>query len=324
VVISSACVMLTQALHTALLPAASKLLFADRRPGVCAALLAIPPAVYSYIPVWEGMYCATGVILFCLYSARQVRRGGTSGLLLTGVAMGLLALLNPASVLVAGPWLVFLLWDAVPRGRARVCVLVAVGSVATLLPWTARNYSQFHAWFFVRDNLGIELYVSNNDAAQPTIYANKTNAILALHPTYSQAEAAAVRDLGEVRYNRLRLRTALDWIRSHRDRFIALTLVRMRLFWFPDPDVDAWHGWALSSITIASALALALLAVRRRPVAVFTAVVFAVFPLVYYVVQMDARYRTPILWLSLLLTGYLLVFCWDAVAALRRRVRSAA
>ena len=321
VVLASVCVMLVQALHTALLPAASHLLFADRRPGVWAALLALPPPVYSYIPVWEGMYCATGLVLFCLYAERQVRRGGATGLLLTGVAMGLLALLNPVAVLAAAPWLLFLLWTAVPHGRVRVCLLLAAGTAAALLPWTVRNYREFHTWFFVRDNLGIELFVSNNDAAQPTIYANKVSAILALHPTYSAAEAAAVRNLGEARYNQLRLHAALSWIRAHRDRFIALTLVRIRLFWFPDPGVDPWHAAAISAITGASLLGLALLALRRRPVAVFVAVVFAIFPLVYYIVQMDARYRAPILWLSLLLSGYLLVSCWDAAAAWRRSLR---
>jgi len=315
VLIVSGCAMLTHALHAALLPAASKLLFADRRPGICAALLSIPPPVYSFIPGGEAIYCATGLILFCLYSERLVRRGGAPGLLLTGLALGLLALLNPVSALVTGPWLLFLLWSAVPHGRARVCGFVAAGALVALLPWTIRNYSQFRTWFFVRDNLGIELYVSNNDAAQPTIDANKAQDLLALHPTFSQPEAAAVRDLGEVRYNRLRLRAALDWIRSHHDRFLALSLARMRFFWFPDPSADAWHAWAVSSITAAGAFGLALLAIRRKSVAVFAAVVFAVYPLLYYFIQMDARYRTPILWLSLLLSGYLLVAWCDAVAA---------
>ena len=317
-VIASACAALTQALHNALLPAVSKLFFNDRRPGLCAALLALPPPVYSYVPVWEGIYCAAGLILFCLYSERQVGRGGAPGLFLTGVAMGLLALLNPVSVLVAGPWLLFLLWKAAPRIRARVCLLAAAGALIALLPWTVRNYRQFHAWFFVRDNLGIELFVSNNDTARPTLDANLGHALLALHPTGSESEAAAVRDLGEFRYNQSRLRAALEWIRSHRDRFRALTLARIRLFWFPDPGDDAWHAWIVSIVTAASVLGLALLAIRRRAVAIFAAVVFAVFPLVYYVTQANARYRTPILWLSLLLAGYLAVGCWDAVVAWRR------
>jgi hypothetical protein len=317
VLIVSGCAMLAHALHAALMPAASNLLFADRRPGICAGLLAVPPPVYSFIPGGEAIYCAAGLVLFCLYSDRWLRRGGAPGSLLAGVAMGLLALLNPVSLLVAGPWLLYLLWRAVPRGRTRVCTLVAAGALVALLPWTIRNYHQFHAWFFVRDNLGIELYVSNNDAAQPTIDANKAQDLQALHPTFSPTEAAAVRDLGEVRYNQLRLRTALNWIGSHRTRFIALSLARMRFFWFPDPAADAWHAWAVSSITAASLLGLALLAIRRRPAAPFFAAVFAVYPLLYYFIQSDARYRTPILWLSLLLAGYLLMACWDAVAARR-------
>jgi len=312
VAVGSACVILAQAMHTALLPAASDMLFADRRPGVCAAMFAIPPGIYPYIPVWESMYCATGVLLFCLFAQRQVRRGSVWGLFLTGVAIGLLALLNPVTILVAVPWLGFLLWQAAPGGRTRACLLAAAGTLLALLPWTVRNHQQLHAWFFVRDNLGIELYVSNNDAAQPTIYANKTNAILSLHPSYSEREAVALRYLGEVRYNRLCLAVARGWIRSHSERFAALTLARFRLFWFPDPAIGVWQARAVSWITSASALGLILLALRRRPAAVFVAIVLALFPLVYYVVQMDARYRAPILWLSLLLAGYLVVAACDA------------
>jgi hypothetical protein len=72
-----------------------------------------------------------------------------------------------------------------------------------------------------------------------------------------------------------------------------------------------------------SVFGLALLAVRRRSLAVFATVVFAVYPLVYYLDNMDPRYRTPILWLSVLLAGYIVVACWDAAAAWWRRARSA-
>jgi hypothetical protein len=325
VAVASICAASVHAMQTVLLPGASKLLFADRRPGIFAALLVVSPVMCGYQPAWEGIYCASGLILFCLYSDRQVRHGGTLGLVLTGIAVGLLMLLNPVSIVLIVPWLLFLLRKAVRRARARVCLLAAAGALITLLPWTVRNYCVFHSLFFVRDNLGLELYDSNNDMARPTVYGNMPYGLSYLHPGGAEAapERAAIRDLGEFRYNQSRLHIALDWIRSHRGRFIALTLARIRFYWFPGPDSGVWHARAVSSITVASLFGLALLAARRRSLAVFATVVFAVYPLVYYLDNMDSRYRTPILWLSLLLAGYLVVACWDAAAAWWRRARSA-
>lgn len=324
VAVASICAASVHALQTVLLPGASKLLFADRRPGILAALLVVPPVMCGYQPAWEGIYCASGLILFCLYSDRQVRHDGTIGLVVMGIAVGLLMLLNPVSILLIAPWLLFLLRKAVWRARARVCLLAAAGALIALMPWTVRNYSVFHSVFFVRDNLGLELYDSNNDIARPSVYGNMPYGLSYFHPGSSQTENAAIRELGEFRYNQSRLHIAVDWIRSHRSGFVALTLARIRLYWLPGPDSGVWHARAVSSITVASLFGLALLAARRRSLAVFATVVFAIYPLVYYLDNMDPRYRTPILWLSLLLAGYLVVACWDALAVWWHRARSAA
>ena len=45
---------------------------------------------------------------------------------------------------------------------------------------------------------------------------------------------------------------------------------------------------------------------RRVPAAWFLLTVAAIYPLLYYVVVSDVRYRYPVLWLSLLCAGYLL------------------
>jgi len=45
---------------------------------------------------------------------------------------------------------------------------------------------------------------------------------------------------------------------------------------------------------------------RREASGVLLAAVFSVYPLVYYVMVSDIRYRIPILWLSCLTAGYFL------------------
>src|SRR5262245_21890870 len=53
------------------------------------------------------------------------------------------------------------------------------------------------------------------------------------HPTGNDSEAQKVLRLGEVEYNRQKLRQALKWISDNPSDFTSLTLSRMALFWFP-------------------------------------------------------------------------------------------
>ena len=45
---------------------------------------------------------------------------------------------------------------------------------------------------------------------------------------------------------------------------------------------------------------------RKVPVSIYIIAVAAAYPLLYYIVVSDVRYRYPLLWLSLLCAGYLL------------------
>jgi hypothetical protein len=63
------------------------------------------------------------------------------------------------------------------------------------------------------------------------------------------------------------------------------------------------------TVWVATGLAvpgLILLIYRKVPVSIYIIAVAAAYPLLYYVVVSDVRYRYPLLWLSLLCAGYLL------------------
>ena len=56
------------------------------------------------------------------------------------------------------------------------------------------------------------------------------------HPLQNADEAAKVRDMGEVAYNKQATAETKAWIQTHRERFIQLCLGRFRCFWlYPDP-----------------------------------------------------------------------------------------
>jgi hypothetical protein len=43
----------------------------------------------------------------------------------------------------------------------------------------------------------------------------------------------------------------------------------------------------------------------------FTGFVLLVYPMMYYIVVSDVRYRLPVLWLSLLPAATFVMSCWD-------------
>jgi hypothetical protein len=170
---------------------------------------------------------------------------------------------------------------------------------------------------FIRDNLGFELYDSNNDLASSAEIQNRQRGLLRtwqLH--FNPGEAAVMRNMGEVNYYNRRGAMALEWIRQHPGRFADLTAHRMVEFWFPagiGRDVEAYSVWF---VTLLSLPGLVLIGKRRDSTAWFIFCVLAAYPLLYYVVQSTHRYRIPIFWLTLLPAGY-----WIHEAVSHARVR---
>jgi hypothetical protein len=190
------------------------------------------------------------------------------------------------------------------------------------LPWTIRNYGQFGTVFFIRDNLGAELNMSNADCSDARDPINQANGChLVLQPNFSIREAQAIRDNGEGVYNRLRTSTALQWIAAHRARFPALILRRVREFWFPTAEGVPVYEYSRWVITILSIPGLALLIRERNHAAIFLGGSMTVYPILFYFIQASTRYRSPVLWISVLPAAYAV---WAASSRLAvRRLRPA-
>jgi len=298
------CTLLVQALHASLLPWVSRLLFGRIAPGVWGALLAVAVQVFPLMPTWDAMYTATGLILFCLFTAWLTERDGSAiaAGALAGLAAAALVLTNVAAAVVALCWTVYLAARMKPGPRAaRFAGLFALAMALGCAPWAIRNYRVFHQVVLVRDSLGMELYVSNNDCAGFSQDASMASGCHArTHPTRSLAEAELLARMGEVRYNQYRLAAATAWIRTHPRRFAGLAWRRMVAFWLPADSLP------ITAITCLSLAGFLLMAIRKIPALAFIAAVMALYPLIYYVVQYIPRYRYPILWLSLLGAGYAL------------------
>ena len=300
--------VLIHVLHALLLLPLSRLLLADFRPGVWAALFyAVVPTI-PILPQWEAIWSAVGSMLFCLLAASILRSGRPfwiKGAAL-GAAFGVLLLLNPALLIVGGVWMAFfLVCERPPLRELVVCSLTCLMAAALVcLPWTLRNQRQLGGFFFVRDNFGLELYTSNADCADARGDTNGRNGCrVLLQANFNTNEAALVRDMGELNYNRSRQAIAMQWIQQHPERFRELTLRLLKEFWFPSPRGTAVYAYSVWTITALSLAGLFFMARGRNKAARGIVAVMVAYPVVYYFVQADPRFRVPILWMLLLPAG---------------------
>jgi hypothetical protein len=312
-----------------LLPRVSTAFFGDNVPGLIASLLWI--SVMPAMPGWDVSYTVAILLFFCPLTSESIahRPWAFKSAAVCGVLAGMLFLLNPSTMLIVVPWVAFLLW----RERAgRLVPLRFAGVVLAVMAvfamgWAARNRIELGA-FVTRTNLGPTLDASDNDCAQPSLIQEELNGCYAAHhPNENLSEARLVLKIGEVQYDRLRIASTRAWIVTNPVQFLALTRRRWVDFWFPaveylPPDDPALHFvivdvkrafinyenriahtiWIITGISV---LGLAVMAARRQPVVLFIVATLAVYPLLYYVVVADVRYRYPVLWITLLSCGYL-------------------
>jgi hypothetical protein len=304
VLVASLSNVLANALIAALMPWLSRVFYHDATPGIFAGVLWL--FSMRLLPQWDVSYTVLGLVLFLLLSAATIERTSRAPLWagLAGLIAGLLVLANPATGMVAMPWILFLVWSRrVPFQHALRygSVLVAVMGLCNL-PWVIRNYTLWHEPV-LRTNFGMTIYSSNNDCAQSSLYRNMANGCYqSTHPVLSDKESQLLKDLGELEYDRKRTADTFAWIRSHPNRFGQLTVARAIEFWFPDGLTGTLYAFWLSTILFVPGLIV--MARRREPVTAFVLFVSLVYPLMYYIVVSCDRYRYPILWASHLPAGY--------------------
>lgn len=221
---------------------------------------------------------------------------------LYGLLWGLALLTNPAVALL---FPVLLAWAAYrTRDSERAAMrfvkpaLAAALALICCLPWTIRNYVQFHKFIPLRSNFAFELYIGNNEnyddqhRPRPGVITQDREIVRYLH-------------MGETAFMEEEKRKAVAFIIAHPR--IETWLVAQRF-------VDFWTGTATPLATFRQAdslwLRLILLCNDVAPLCAFFGVVVllatknayalpavavpVIFPLLYYVTHTSLRYRHPI------------------------------
>lgn len=296
-------------LQYALLPLLAPRLCLPRATGILAGFLGALLPLRAFVELgsgWEAPFAALVTMALCAITIGHLRSPNFGALRACGYGAlwGFALLLAPALITVLAAFVFLEAWW-LDRGCYHLWIRrwAFAGSVIVLClaPWIARNYLRLGKVFFIRDNFGLELAMSNNDLSGPTFEDNDVKG--AKHPNLSASEAALLRTMGETAYNDLKLRQTLSWIRNHPTRFAKLTLQRALYFWVP-PHRYVLRVAIMAGITLAAIAGLfSFLRAQPVPASLFL-VLWLVFPLVYYSIQYLTRYRYPIDWTLLLMVAY--------------------
>jgi 4-amino-4-deoxy-L-arabinose transferase-like glycosyltransferase len=289
----------------------------NRRIALWSAWIwALYPAAMQYAVRWVWEISLT-CMLFTAVLALAVKMRGIGSLpgttsqqttknwLLFGLLWALIGLANSTLLLflpVCGVWILY-------GSPTRAVFLRALASglvfVAVISPWMIRNYRVFHTFVPFRSNFGAELYVGDGPGAEGFRYG------VLIGPARDK-QFQLYTHMGEVAYTRYRGKLATAWILDHPVHFYAISLKRLYFFWVGVPHPSMRHPSRdyvrLGTFCFASITGLLglLLALRRRiPAAGLFAWAFALLPLTYYFVTVEARFRHPLEPLMVILSVYL-------------------
>jgi len=266
---------------------------------------------------WETPFGALGLMLVIVLTLTTWREGrerklGIGLAMWTGLAWGIVLLFVsaflPLFLALLGVGMAVVRSTSYLRFAAIVCVMVAL----CLEPWTLRNWRVLGSPVITRDNAGLELRLSNNDYAGPSEERNYENGVYhRYHPLQSAAEAAKVRDMGEIAYNRAAMKEARAWIEAHPARFVELSLRRAQWYWFFSDRRFLAKALLLGLYTALGLIGLGYLYGRDRLAFVAVLMVLAIVPLPNYLVHVGLRHRYMIDWLLVLLSA-LTLWKWTA------------
>lgn len=308
----------------ALLPWLAEKLRLDRRIGILAGFAGAAIPIFFWLEVrdqWEAPLTAlllvAGLGMFAgLFGAPGLRRTAA-----TGAVWGLALLNAPTLALPFGA--LFLAWAWQCRQRIvaewRLIPSLLVPLILVLTPWTIRNYNVFHRIFFVRQNLGLELDMAFNPLSRAAMEDNLTSGAYRDHPTRNPEVCAQFGRVGEAAMNLQYKQKALDWIRANPARSAQLVAQRFVAFWRMALLLNETRTRVSELLTLAGLLGMVLCFRRHAFAAQMTGLVLLTYPLIYYVVHFDPRYRYPLEPIVMLLASVLVFEIASAVESSRDR-----
>ena len=276
-------------------------LFGPRMARGTAWLWALYPfaVYYSAVYLWD---CALTSLLFacCFFLALTRLSAGRAWLWAGfGVLYGTTVLSNPSVLTMFPVLLAWAVWKAGRFTRAQVgrAALALVMLLATVAPWTLRNFRVLHQPVLMRDGFWLEFWAGNTD---DTSHSNPPWA----HPASNPVEMAKYESLGEAAYMHEKQNLALDHLRHHPAAFAVQSSRRILRFWtgywsfshayLEQESLDLPNVPFCCVLTSLMIVGLITLRRRNRQLALPFLALFLLFPLPYYFTHASTDYRQPI------------------------------
>jgi 4-amino-4-deoxy-L-arabinose transferase-like glycosyltransferase len=201
----------------------------DKRSALVALLLFVlwPTDVFiTGLAVSEPLTLLLFTAALWLFSLSDVH--GAKASMAAGIVGGAAALTRPTLLLFPLLWAVFALAGPNLLGRLRHVMIASLMMVATLAPWTVRNYRMLHAFVPVSTNGGDVFYRANNNLATGG------------YTPAAEHDLNALQDESEVKWSVESYRQGKAWIRTHPFKFVKLALHKAVYFAKDDEDGIYW------------------------------------------------------------------------------------
>ncbi len=195
-------------------------------------------------------------------------------------------------------WLVYRARREKRAWSENVAAAVAI-IILCCLPWTVRNYRDFHQIVPLRSVLGLQLWLGNNDQTEDVFRGD-------LHPIYNTPERERYIALGEIAYMQQKKQEAVAYMLSHPAREAHLITYRAISIWTGGTPYPLQDFLGTPSLRFRTILAFNLVAAlgtlsgiiilfrQRRQCAVPVAAFPLLYPWAYYLTLALPRYRLPI------------------------------
>jgi 4-amino-4-deoxy-L-arabinose transferase-like glycosyltransferase len=201
----------------------------------------------------EPLFCAL-MLLALAASASWVKTPRPGRALRAGLAWGLSSLARPTSLMLPG---LVLLWAWVPLGltiaprdRVRQMLLLVLGLVLTVGPWTLRNALVLHAFVPVTTGGGVVLYVGNN----PGVWGDPARRGGAGSDEWTALAAGEFRGLSEHEADVRARARALAFLREHARELPAMAAAKLARFWRLSAEGGGTGSWQRAGSPLARLL----------------------------------------------------------------------
>jgi hypothetical protein len=279
--------------------------------------------------IWDTSLSALLVAILLWATLALKESGRVRDWCLYGFLWAIALLTNPAIATVCP---VMLAWAAYRnRGSASAWfvrpALAAGITVLCCVPWTIRNYVQFHKFIPLRSNFAFELYIGNNENYDEQ-HRFRPGAIT------QDREILRYLQMGETAFMEQEKRKAIAFIVAHPRIELWLVSERFVDFWlgtasplaaFRQAD-SVWLVFVLVCNDLAPLcmfLGIVVLLVTKNAYALPIVAIPVLFPLLYYVTHTSLRYRHPIDPVVLLLAAIGMHGIWQGFTRKSRKPAAA-